>query len=457
MAGLSLSRKAALTTLCIARERNAYVRELLNSKAGREAVASLAPEDRAYASKLALGVTATRGTLDEAINAYASKPEKIAPAVRDALRIAAYESLFLDKPAHVAVSQGVELVKSVAKNAGGLANAILRRVAENAEAFMAESDAHRYGLPQWLVDRLNDELGPEAAARFGQSCLEAAPVYVANVPMWINDKRAEAVFAEAGVEVRPCGAVPGSWEALEPAKAARCALVEENQAVVADYGAQLVAYLAAPEPGDRMLEVGSGRGTKTILLAGHLHRRHGAARIWALDVHGYKAKVAQGRLEAARVSGVLQVKGDACDLEALTVLPPLFERVLIDAPCSGTGTLRRHPEIAWSLTPEQVTSCAELQGRILAEAAGRIAPGGVLAYATCSVLREEDEAVVEAFLASEAGADYEVLLPADAAPADAVLAIDELSDRTVPGGFMRTLPEAGGCDGHFCALLRRKG
>ena len=93
MAGLSLSRKAALTTLCIARERNAYVRELLNSKAGREAVASLAPEDRAYASKLALGVTATRGTLDEAINAYASKPEKIAPAVRDALRIAAYESL----------------------------------------------------------------------------------------------------------------------------------------------------------------------------------------------------------------------------------------------------------------------------------------------------------------------------------------------------------------------------
>ena len=455
MAGLSLARKAALTTLCIARERYAYVRELLNSKAGREAVASLAPEDRAYASKLALGVTATRGTLDEAINAYASKPEKIAPAVRDALRIAAYERLFLDKPAHVAVSQGVELVKSVAKNAGGLANAILRRVAENAQAFMAESDAHRYGLPQWLVDRLNDELGPEAAARFGQSCLETAPVYVANVPMWINDKRAEAVFAEAGVEVRPCGAVPGSMEALEAAKAARCTLVEENQAVVADYGAQLVAYLAAPEPGDRMLEVGSGRGTKTILLAGHLHRRHGAARIWALDVHAYKARLASERLQRARVPEVRQVTGDACDLGGIADLPPAFDRILVDAPCSGTGTLRRHPEITWSLRSVDVETCAELQLAMVRSAAARLAPGGMLTYATCSVLREENEDVVTAFLESPEGAGFEVVPIAEAVPEGNGFAVDEMDERSTPEGYLRTYPAPGSCDGHFCACLRR--
>lgn len=456
MAGLSQSRKAALTTLCIARERNAYVRELVNSKAGREAVASLSPEDRAYAAKLALGVMATKGTLDEAIDAHAAKPDKIAPAVRDALRVAAYELLFLGKPAHVAVSQGVELVKSVAKKAGGLANAVLHRVAENAETFMAASDAHRFGLPAWLLERVEDELGADAAARFGEACLEAAPVYVANVPMWINDKRAEAACLEAGLEIKPCGAVPGSWEAAEPAAAARCSLVEECQAVVADYGAQAVAYLAAPEPGDRVLEVGSGRGTKTIMLAGHAHRRHGVARIWALDVHAYKAEVASERLEKARVNGVVQVTGDACDLDALSVLPPVFERILIDAPCSGTGTLRRHPEIAWSLTPEVVTSCAVLQQKILAAAASRVARGGIVAYATCSVLREEDEAVVEAFLASDAGCEFELVRPADAVPADDVAAVDEMSDRTTPEGFFRTLPETGSCDGHFCALLRRK-
>lgn len=457
MAGLSASRKAALTTLCIARERDAYVRELVNSKAGKAAVAKLSPEDRALATRLALGVVATRGTLDEAVDRYASKPEKIAPAVRDALRIAAYEILFLQKSPHAAVSQGVELVKSVAKNAGGLANAILRRVAEGADVFMAESDAHRFGLPAWLYDRVCEELGTEEGQAFGASCLEPAPVYVANVPMWVSDKRAQKAFGEAGMAVEPCGAVPGAWRAENPSAVGGCALVDECQAVVADYGAQLVAYVGAPEPGDRVLEVGSGRGTKTILLASQAHRRHGAARIWALDVHTYKAAVASERLAKARVEGVCQVTGDARDLGSLAILPPLFEHVLIDAPCSGTGTLRRHPEIAWNLTPEDVTSCAALQLEILRGVAPRVAPGGMLTYATCSVLREEDEAVVQAFLESPEGADFEVVRAPDAVPAGDGAAIDEMADRSTPEGYVRTLPAPGACDGHFCASLRRKG
>lgn len=456
MAGLSASRRAALTTLCIARERDAYVRELINSKAGKAAVAGLSPEDRGLATRLALGVVATRGTLDEAIDRYAAKPDRIAPTVRDALRIAVYEILFLEKSPHAAVSQGVELVKSVAPKAAGLANAVLRRVAENAKEFMGESAAHRFGLPAWLLDRLEAELGAEAAGLFGASCLAPAPIYVANVPMWISDKRAEVAFSDAGLPVRSCGAIPGAWRVQDSAFVASCPLIEACEAVVADYGAQIVAYLGAPEPGDRVLEVGSGRGTKTILMAGHAHRRHGAARIWALDMHGYKAQVATERLEKARVAGVCQVTGDARDLSAIDGLPMAFEHILVDAPCSGTGTLRRHPEIAWNLTDGDVASCAALQGEILRGVAGRVAPGGLLTYATCSVLREEDEDVVAAFLASPEGQDFEVVPVADVALPSDDCAVEELADRSTPEGYMRTLPAPGACDGHFCACLRRK-
>lgn len=455
MAGLSASRKVAFATLRTARERDAYVRELVNSPVAERACDALSPADRAFATRLALGVTATAGTLDELIDRFAARPERLDPDVRDALRLATYEMLFLGKAPHAAVSQGVELVKTCAKSAAGLANAVLRRVGEHAAEFMGESDAHRFGMPQWLLERFTEDLGAERALEAGRSCLEPAPVYVANVPMWVSDKRAEAACADAGMPVRPCGLVPGSWRVVDAASVASCGLVAENQMVVADYGAQTVAYLAAPEPGDRMLEVGSGRGTKTILLAGHLHRSQGAARIWALDLHAYKAPLAAKRLEQARVTGVMQVTGDACDLGAVEGLPLAFERILVDAPCSGTGTLRRHPEITWSLTPEAVASCAATQLGILRSCAGRVALGGMVVYATCSLLREENEDVVATFLAGPEGADFEVV-PVDAVhPSQDASLRDELLDRSTAEGFLRTYPAPGSCDGHFCACLRK--
>lgn len=456
MAGVSAARMAAYRTLSIARERDAYVRELVNSASAQEVLGHLKAEDRAFARVLALGVCATSGTLDEALDRFIAKPSKVAPGVRDALRISAYELLFLGKPAHVVVSQGVELVRSRAKSAAGLANAVLRRVAENAQAFMAESQAHRCGIPAWLYERLVAELGQERADEFALACLEPAPVFVANVPMWVSDRKAAYAFAAAGLLVEPCEGVPGAWRALEPAKVPACGLVEQSQAVVADFAAQAVAFLAAPEPGDRVLEVGSGRGTKTILMAGHAHRAQGAARIWALDTHAFKGQLAAKRLEAARVMGVQQVTGDACKLDEAPGLPAQFDHVLVDAPCSGTGTLRRHPEITWSVSPESVTSCAQLQLAMLKSVGPRVAAGGQLTYATCSVLREEDEAVVEAFLASPEGADFEVVPVADVPDARNQEAVDLMAGLSTPQGFLRTYPKQACCDGHFCAVLRKR-
>ena len=455
MAQLSAARKAALSTLLAARERTAYVRELLNSPTSAPHLAALSPEDRAFAARLALGVTSTQGTLDEAIDAHLRPGRPLDPEVRDALRVSAYEILFLGKSPFAAVSQGVELVRSRAKSASGLANAVLRRVAEGRDAFMAASEAHRFGMPSWLVEYVRADLGDAGLERLGEAGLAQAPTYVANNPAWMGDSRAREGFAAAGVSVEKHGSVPGAWLASDARSVASCALFsgEEVQAVVADYGAQLTAYLAAPAPGERVLEVGSGRGTKTILLAGHAHRAHGAARIWALDVHAGKAKVASDRLARARVEGVTQVVGDAREPEVLDELPPQLDCVLVDAPCTGTGTLRRHPEITWSLLPEDVSSCARLQLQILRSVGPRVAPGGRLAYATCSVLRAEDEDVVAAFLASPEGEGFEVVRASDVARDDD--AAEELAGLETTEGFMRTTPVPQGPDGHFCAVLRR--
>lgn len=451
---LSASRRAALHTLQVARERKAYVRELLNSKAGMVGREGLDERDAAFAERLALGVTATYGTLDEIIDRFVSRP--LDEGVRDALRVVAFEILFLDKEPHAAVSQGVELVKTQAKSAAGLANAVLRRVSENAAPFMAESPAHRFGLPDWLCDRIEHDLGADALDAFGRAGLGQAPAYLASVPGRVRDEDVVDTFDRAGVVVRAAGAVPGAWQARDARLAVTSPLVtgEEPCAIVTDYGAQTVAYLAAPAPGMTMLEVGSGRGTKSILMEGHARRAGGAADIWALDLHEGRGVVASERLRRAGVTGVRQVTGDARDLDAVRGLPASFDAILVDAPCSGTGTLRRHPEITWSLGPGDVRELARLQADILRACAARLAPGGVLAYATCSVLCEEDEDVVDEFLDSEQGQGFEVVRPADAAR-DAVVA-EELRAHTSPDGYLRTLVREGRCDGHFCALLRRR-
>ncbi len=455
MAKLAPARAAALHTLEVARERKAYVRELLASAAGEKGREGLSERDAAFAERLAIGVTATIGTLDEAIDSYVNKPQALDPSVRDALRISAYELLFLGKEPHAAVSQGVELVKTRAKSAAGLANAVLRRVGESRDGFMRASKAHKYGLPPWLCDRIADELGARALDCFGKAGLSQAPAYLASIPMTLPDDQAQEAFQAAGVSVKAACGAPGSWRAGSASHAVTCSLVTGDpiRAVVTDLGAQVVACIASPEPGERMLEVGSGRGTKSILMEGHAFRRGGFADIWALDVHEGRSDVAANRLARAHAQGVTQVMGDARNLEAVQGLPAEFDRILIDAPCSGTGTLRRHPEIAWSLTPEDVDALAATQRAMLASCAGRLKVGGYLTYATCSVLCEENEDVVESFLDSGQGRDFGVVTPGRAARNTALAA--DIMDHTSPDGYLRTLVREDGCDGHFCAVLKR--
>ncbi len=410
------ARRAALAAVSDARRRDGRIRDIIRTHA---AFGGLSDVDRALATRLAVGAVAARDLTDELIAAHLKRPSSLEPRVADALRISAFELLFLDTPEEVAVSQGVELVRTVAPRAAGLANAVLRRVAEKGTA---DVDALRAvsALPLWLLDRIRADRGDEAAADLARANLEPAPIYV-----YAPDARPIAPFGPQRTDVADV------YGLADPSGLYGSGLVQSGSVVVSDLAAQRICALVADLAPRTILEVGQGSATKSLILA-----RRCDARITAIDVLPSKVAAARKRIARAGLGGrVTSTVLDGCRLSEKNLpseLDGLFDCVLLDAPCSGTGTMRRHPEIASALTPEGVSELAQLQARLLTAAASRVAPGGHLVYATCSVLAEENECVVDAFLESLPGAVFS-------------RSRDDL----------QTVPASGSCDGHYCAVMKR--
>lgn len=411
------ARQAACAIGRVVRERNAYVAEVTPAVLAK--FQGISPEDAAFATKIARGVTATVGTLDEFINRNMKTPNDIDEVVRDAMRVSAYELLFLDKPAYVVVDQGVELVCSVAPKAGGLANAVLRRMSESAKTFPFGNPnlslqvlARSQTFPMWLAKRLMNEMTLPKATAFMHACNTDAPVFIAVNSVKGDFEQIEEAFDQAGSLLEASEDVQGCYRVKE-ARSLRSAdvraLFEAGELLVSDEGAQTVAQLAMPaeEPAS-FLEIGSGRGTKTILLQSAAHRAFGhCVPMTSVDDHEFKGKILGERCAAYGIDTVEPLTADARTLSQK--LPEAsFDAVLLDAPCSGVGTLRRHPEIRWRLKPEDITSMASINLDLLIEATKMVKPGGVITYATCTVFPEENEQVVERFLKTKFGEQFEI-------------------------------------------------
>lgn len=420
MARATPARRCALAIAGERRRRGARARDLLRSS---EAMVGLPERDRALAMRLVMGSVAAEGELDRAIDSHLARGSRsrprLEPRVRDALRLASFELLYLETPDEVCVSQGVELVRGVASRAAGLANAVLRRVAEKdvpalaaarrrvASGDFGVADLARVGaLPEWLCARALDDLGPEAAAAWARSALEPVGATVAANRARHSTEVARGLLVEAGCDPSP-GPLPGSLVLGRPAALAASGLVERVDVLPCDLAAQEVALAAAPAPGSRVLEVGQGRGTKTILLEGAAVVAGGPCEVVAVEADPRKSALAARRMEAAGIAG--HVRCLTCDGRGLDASLGCFDLAFVDAPCSGSGTLARHPEIAWSLSEQGVAELATLQLELLRAAAARVRGGGELVYATCSLLAEEDERVVGAFLASDAGARFSLV------------------------------------------------
>ena len=475
MPGASPARTAALACVSERRRRDARMRELLRSS---RALGELSSEDKALASRLALGTTSAESVLDEAIDRFARKPSRLEPRVRDALRVSAFEILYLGTPGAVAVSQGVELVRSVAPRAAGMANAVLRRLADEmapevarARAACAECASRKAspsardlslagGFPEKLAELLLSSCGEGPAAELALAQLDPGPVWVATLPFACDALDVPKALEEQGLMPRP-ERLEGSYGIGAPSALSSSSLVGEAKLAIADLAAQLVALVAAPRPGERLLEIGQGRATKTLLMEAASWRMGGLCEVVAIDNVASKAKLARARLAEAGLSDWTSSHvWDAAALDAPeSPLGPTdaFDVVFVDAPCSGTGTMRRHPEIPARLGDDpsaQVAELAALQLRMLAQASAHVGEGEALVYSTCSVLREECEEIVERFLASETGSSFEVE-PVDVAPA-ASLASSLISESMTGEGFLRTWPSSASWDGHFCARLRKR-
>lgn len=450
------ARELALAAIHKLRERDAFAQDVIASTID---ISSISREDRAFATRLVLGVVSCRGTLEDIVSGCMDSPDDAAPAVRDALCLSAYEIIFLQKSPHAAVDQGVELVRSIAPRATGLANAVLRRVVRAKENFPfgdprtdLAAYARLHGFPVWLAKRLIEEMGPQSARDFMVASNEPAPVYIAVNAAKATDAEVISVLAAAHggpepVEVagRP---VPGCYRvssgvALLDGRVRR--MFNQGLLLVSDATSQAVAGLVVgDEAPASFLEIGAGRATKTILDQSCAYRRFGSqiAEYVTVDNRAFKTKLLEDRVKQYGVQVEEACIGDATDLSAL-VGERTFDRVFVDSPCTGLGTLRRHADIRWRLKSETIAESAALDARLLESAAAHVAEGGVLAYATCTITHEENADAVDAFLSTEAGAAFEL--------------VPYVNPETgVEHPFFSTVLEPGSPDAHFLALMRKK-
>jgi 16S rRNA (cytosine967-C5)-methyltransferase len=405
----------------------------------------LEERDAAFATQLAYGTLRAQGTLDAVLAGLVSRPlAELDPRVLDLLRLGAYQLIDLRVPSHAAVDTTVDLTRGiVGTGASGLVNAVLRKVAAGGDreqwlATLGGDAGERLALatnhPRWIVDAWRDALGGEEELEAALLADDAAP----EVHLVARRIGRDALVEESGGEpgpwspfaVRLHGGDPGRWPS-----------VRSGVAAVQDEGSQLAALLLARAPLDGAdtgwLDMCAGPGGKTALLAA----------VRPDGVHLTAADRAPHRVELVAKA----VRGEA-DVDVLTAdgtrpawEPASFDRVLLDAPCTGLGALRRRPEVRWRRTPEDVPPLVELQTALLDSALSAVRVGGVVAYVTCSPHSAETVAVVDAVAARD---DVEVIPVAPLFP--------EVPDMA-RGSYGQLWPHRHGTDAMFMALLRRTG
>ncbi len=442
---ISPARAAAFDILLRVKTHDAFATELLHSIR----LDQLSPVDRGLTTEIVMGVLRWQSRLDETIAAASSRQlAKLDPEVLTALRVAAYQMQFLTRvPASAAVNESVKLIKRARKaSAAPFANAVLRKLADKPPTRIddefeatAEGIARGYAHPRWLVQRWAKQFGVDAALQICRQDQSERPP-----SLRFEDPAAEAELITSEIEFSPGLIVTGA-RSLTDCNVGRLTHTDafrKGRVMIQDEGSQLVALLVGR--GARLLDCCAAPGGKTALLAA----RNPDAEIIATEIHPHRADLLRKRVHAPNVK-VIQADATKLPVEGE------FDRVLVDVPCSGTGTLARNPEIKWRLKREDLDDLHKKQVAILTAALRHLAPRGVAVYSTCSLEREEDEAVVEEVLADHPNYRLlEVRGELERLRASGELAWADL-DSLVSGKFLRTLPGVHPCEGFFAALIER--
>ncbi|MGE5182070.1 MAG: 16S rRNA (cytosine(967)-C(5))-methyltransferase RsmB [Acidobacteriota bacterium] len=366
---------------------------------GELARAGLDDRDRRLAAELVYGVLRHRTRIDRALAAHADLA-RTPPRVLTALRVATYQLRMLDRvPAYAAVDDAVDAARELGgAKLAGFANALLRKIAAVAEPPLPPPGRERVelecSLPRWIVDELAEVAGDAQLAARAAAFAEPAPL-VARVNRRRTTREALIELLQtAGVTARAVDGVPGALVLDGLGDPARSPSFMRGLWTVQDAGAQMVAIVAAPRAGQRILDACAGVGGKSTHLA---ELADDAVDIDAAD----RSTTKLGLLaETAQRLGLSRVRPIACDLlDAKAPLQPAYDLIVLDAPCSGLGVLRRHPDAKWRVQPSDVPRLAAVQEQLLDAIVPRLAPGGALVYSVCTFTRAEGALQVASLIA----------------------------------------------------------
>lgn len=395
--------------------------------------------EAALARELATGTLRYYFSLQEEVSKYLTRPfERLDPEVAALLLLGAYQIRHARVPAYAAVSATVDMATTRVRSAAGLVNAVLRRVA-NADSPAPQSAAARWEHPDWLIDALQSSLG-DAAGPVMEANQTRAPLTVrVNVARttqadFLADLAAHGIAASAG------GLSPTAVHLGEAMPAERVPGLTSGVCTIQDEGAQLAVQWLAPAAGERVLDACAAPGNK----ATQILELAASAHLTAIDANPRRVETLRANLRRCG-SSVEPITADAMNVSTWWNGQP-FDAILVDAPCSALGTLRRHPDIKVRLSPQDIAAFSRRQLSLLAALWPCLAPGGRLVYCTCSLLPEENERVIAHFV--ESHPDAEVVLPQIAS-----LLGDAAVDR---GGGLLLLPQRQGADGYFLARLLKQ-
>ena len=420
---MSPARTCALRVVRRVFEDDAYADRAFTAEA-----AGLEPRDRALAMALAYGTVQRCATLDHvAAQLTDRRLERLDPPVLAVLRLGLYELLYMGGAAeHAAVNENVELAKQARPHAAGLVNAVLRRGAREGPAILEglnddspQAAAVLHSVPGWLASKWWDELGADEAR---------ALLAVVNDPaenaLRVNSLRATTSQVAAALPVpnRPAPDLPEGLVLDGPFDVQGSELWASGQVQPQSRASMLVSRILAPRPGERVLDLCAAPGGKTTHLAALMEDR---GEVVAVERHPGRASALERTRARMRASCVKVEVGDA----AIPRTDGPFDKILVDPPCTGLGTLQSRPDLRWRARPEAVGELAALQARILGTAAQALAPGGALVYSVCTISRAEGDQVIDAFLREHR---------------------DFAAERR-----LQLVPHRDGTDGFFIARLRR--
>ena len=394
----------------------------------------LKPADRALTHEIVLGVLRWQSWLDKIIEHFSKRNvESLDVPVRIALRLGLYQLRFLTRiPASAAVNESVNLVRAAKlSSAAAFVNAVLRHAIRESDydpASQVQDSLQKLAIetshPVWLIDRWEKAFGPEEAEAFARANNEIPPTAFRVVHTRANEDEIVQQLSAAGASVQSSTVAEHAFR-VSGASALLRDLSTNGQIYLQDEASQLVPQLLNARPGQRVLDLCAAPGGKTTLLA---DRTGDNSLIIAADRSATRMSTISTTAALHQLRSIKSVLLDADD--QLPFQLESFDRVLVDAPCSGTGTFRRNPEIRWRLANDDISNFAAVQKQCLRNAADVLKPGGRLVYSTCSVEREENEEVIDDFLKSRP--DFTQLQT------------------------LRTWPHREGSDGFFISIIERR-